>query len=113
VVYLAVNLARTVLSLKLVQCYTLPQLTYLVSIDVYVNCTCHDGMACLSCSLRPVKNDVGLKVLCECIKSKYWINFKDTMVLVRMTCYVDCLVEEAIEIQLHPNNFNRDMGFSK
>jgi hypothetical protein len=69
--------------------------------------------------MRPVKNDVGLKVsgmysvFCECIKEKYWINFKDTTVLVRMTCYVDCIVQEAIEIQLHPKNCNRDMGFSK
>jgi hypothetical protein len=70
-------------------------------------------MACLSGSLRPVKNDVTLKVLCECIKVKYWINFKDTTVLVRMTCYMDCLVQEAIEIQLHLTSFNKDMRFSK
>jgi hypothetical protein len=60
-----------------------------------------------------VKNDVGPEVLCECIKAKYWINFKDTTVPIRMTCYMDCLVQEAIEIQLHPRSLNRDIGFSK
>lgn len=30
-----------------------------------------------------------------------------------MTCYMDRLVQEAIEIQLNPTNFNRDMGFCK
>jgi hypothetical protein len=25
---------------------------------------------------------------------------------------MDCLVKEAIEIRLHPNNFNRDGGFT-
>jgi hypothetical protein len=38
------------------------------------------------------------------------INCRDTEVLAR-TGYMDQLVKEAIEIQLHPNNFNREEGF--
>lgn len=38
-------------------------------------------------------------------------NFKGTIVLTRMTEYMDHLVMEATEIQLHPNNFHIDNGF--
>jgi hypothetical protein len=39
------------------------------------------------------------------------INFKSTTVLARTTGYMDHLLKEATEIQLHSNNFNRDTGF--
>jgi hypothetical protein len=26
--------------------------------------------------------------------------------------YIDCLIKEAVEIRLHPRNFNRDVGFN-
>jgi hypothetical protein len=45
------------------------------------------------------------------IKVKNQINFKDTMVLARMTSFRDCLFKEATEIQLHPYNFKRHIGF--
>jgi hypothetical protein len=38
-------------------------------------------------------------------------NFKETMGLARMTDYMDHLVMEATEIQLHPNNCHIDTGF--
>jgi hypothetical protein len=43
-----------------------------------------------------------------------WVHvpfFSETHRLLRTEGYTDCLVKEAIEIQLHPNNFNRDGGF--
>jgi hypothetical protein len=44
-------------------------------------------------------------------KAEHQLNFRDTVVLARMTGCMDCLVKEAIEIQLHLDNFNREMGF--
>jgi hypothetical protein len=41
------------------------------------------------------------------INEGHCINFKDTMVLARTASYMDFLVKEAIEIQLHLNNFYR------
>jgi hypothetical protein len=38
------------------------------------------------------------------------IDFSGTTILDRTSGYVDCLVKEAIEIQLNKNNFNRDCG---
>jgi hypothetical protein len=45
------------------------------------------------------------------IKAGHIINFKNTTILQIITGYMDRLVKEAIEIRLHPNNFNRDGGF--
>jgi hypothetical protein len=42
---------------------------------------------------------------------EHQINFKDTTELARTTGYMGHLVKETNEIQLHPNNFNRDMAF--
>jgi hypothetical protein len=39
------------------------------------------------------------------------IEFEEVTVLTRSAGYTDRLVKEAIEIRLHPNNFNRDNGF--
>jgi hypothetical protein len=39
------------------------------------------------------------------------IDFDESTILARSAGYTDRLVEEAIEIRLHPNSFNRDSGF--
>jgi hypothetical protein len=33
-------------------------------------------------------------------------------ILGKATGYMDCVIKEAIEIRLHPKNFNRDSGFT-
>jgi hypothetical protein len=45
------------------------------------------------------------------IDTAHHIDFNGTSKLCTATRYVDHLVKETIEIQLHPNNFNRDEGF--
>jgi hypothetical protein len=40
-----------------------------------------------------------------------WPAWVDASKLGTATRYMDCLVREAIEIRLHPDNFNRDDGF--
>jgi hypothetical protein len=40
------------------------------------------------------------------------INFGSTSKLGMAMRYMDCLVKEAIQILLHPNNFNIDEGFN-
>jgi hypothetical protein len=47
------------------------------------------------------------------IDTGHHINFNGTSILGMATRYMDRLVREAIEIWLHPNNFNRDKGFSQ
>jgi hypothetical protein len=37
--------------------------------------------------------------------------FHNTSILTTITRYMDHIVREAIEIELHPNNMNRDVGF--
>jgi hypothetical protein len=32
--------------------------------------------------------------------------------LEKATGYMDCMIKEAMEIRLHPNNFSRDLGFT-
>jgi hypothetical protein len=46
------------------------------------------------------------------ITTYHHINFDGTSKLGTATRYMDCLVREAIEIWLHPDNFNRDYGFN-
>jgi hypothetical protein len=46
------------------------------------------------------------------IDTAHRINFSGTSKLCTDTRYMDRLIEEPIEIRLHPNNLNRDEGFS-
>jgi hypothetical protein len=46
------------------------------------------------------------------IKAGHNIDFNNIMILDKVTGYMDCIVKEAIEIHLHPNNFNSDGGFN-
>jgi hypothetical protein len=39
------------------------------------------------------------------------IQFHNTFILTTKTQYVDRIVREVIEIVLHPNNMNREVGF--
>jgi len=41
----------------------------------------------------------------------YEILFDKTHRLNTMTTYIDCMVKEAIQIQPHAKNFNREAGF--
>jgi hypothetical protein len=43
------------------------------------------------------------------MKPEHWIKFKGMMVLAKVTGLMDCLVKEAIEMCLHPNNMNGDV----
>jgi hypothetical protein len=45
------------------------------------------------------------------IDESHHIKFKGTMVLIKKADCMDCIVKEATEIQLHPDNFN-DMEFT-
>jgi hypothetical protein len=46
------------------------------------------------------------------IDEGHHMNSEDTILLARMAGCVDHLVKEAIEIWLHPDNFNRHTGFT-
>jgi hypothetical protein len=46
------------------------------------------------------------------IKAGHNIDFNNITILGKVTGYMDRIVKEAIEIRLHPNNFNRDGGFN-
>jgi hypothetical protein len=47
----------------------------------------------------------------HCIETCHKIGFGEATILARSTGYMDILVKDAVEIRLHPNNFNRDNGF--
>jgi hypothetical protein len=46
------------------------------------------------------------------IEAGHNIDFNNIMILEKVTVYMDHLVKEAVEIHLHPNNFNTDGGFT-
>jgi hypothetical protein len=39
------------------------------------------------------------------------IQFQDTRILAMKTGCMECIIREAIEMKLHPNNMNRKEGF--
>jgi hypothetical protein len=45
------------------------------------------------------------------IETRHKIGFSEATVLARSAGFMDRLIKEAVEIRLHPNNFNRDNGF--
>jgi hypothetical protein len=47
----------------------------------------------------------------HCLETGHRIEFEEVTVLTRSAGYMDRLVKRAIEIRLHPDNFNRDNGF--
>jgi hypothetical protein len=47
----------------------------------------------------------------QTINEGHCINF-DTTVLAKKVGYMDCTVKEATEVQLNPDNFNKDIGFT-
>jgi hypothetical protein len=40
------------------------------------------------------------------------IDFSSTSIQDKVTGYMDSMIKEAVEIRLHPRNFNRDGGFT-
>jgi hypothetical protein len=47
----------------------------------------------------------------HCPETGHRIEFEEVTILTQSAEYMDRLVKEAIEIWLHPDNFNRDNGF--
>jgi hypothetical protein len=46
------------------------------------------------------------------IEAGHNIDFNNITILEKVTGYIDRLVKEATEINLHPSNLNRDGGFN-
>jgi hypothetical protein len=46
------------------------------------------------------------------IEAGHKIDFNNITILEKVTGFMDRLVKEAMEIHLHPNNFNRDGDFT-
>jgi hypothetical protein len=45
------------------------------------------------------------------INQGHRIQYHNSSILATKTRYIDCIVREAIEIELHPYNINREYGF--
>jgi hypothetical protein len=45
------------------------------------------------------------------IEFEHRIQFHNTSILATKSRYMDCIIVEAIEIELHPNNMKRETGF--
>jgi hypothetical protein len=46
-------------------------------------------------------------------EESHHINFKDTIVLTRTMDYIDQILKDGTEIQLHSEYFNTDSGFNQ
>jgi hypothetical protein len=46
------------------------------------------------------------------INRGHWIQLQKTSILAKKLRWMDLIIREAIEIELHPNNMNREDGFS-
>jgi hypothetical protein len=46
------------------------------------------------------------------IETGHNIDFSSTSILVKATVYVNHVIDEAVEIKLHPSNFNKDFDFT-
>jgi hypothetical protein len=46
------------------------------------------------------------------VEMRHSIDFSSTAILEEALVYIDNLIKEAVEIRLHPRNFNRDGDFS-
>jgi hypothetical protein len=56
---------------------------------------------------HPDKSDVAE----NSIDQRHRIQFHNSSILATKTRYMDCIVREAIEIELHHNNINKEGGF--
>ena len=45
------------------------------------------------------------------LETGHSVDFSNTCRLTRTNGYMDCIIKEANEIQLHPNNINKDGGY--
>jgi hypothetical protein len=75
-----------------------------MSRNTEARCEEHTRHICLS---QPEKSAVAE----HRVETRHSIDFSSTAILDKALVYIDNLIKEAIEIRLHPRNFNKDRGF--